>query len=179
MSFNIERPSIQAQDDRTKIKEIISYLWKLSEELSFSLNSISTIKGTSNISTETDAMNRFNINTILEAVRNSTDILDKYYTTINEKMKYVYSTMESNGENNRNQDNYSLAINDMVRELRKDIVALASQIEGLKNALADLGYKVDFLYDNANNPDLVVEGNIVTKSVVVDTSDGLKFLRRN
>lgn len=104
-TVDIIKPNINAPTEAGQLKQIRTYLYQVSEQLNWALNTISTEASTaannsqatsSRASTPEEVESNFN--DIKSLIIKSADIVNKYYETIKAKLEGEYSALSEFGE---------------------------------------------------------------------------------
>lgn len=141
MSIQIQTPNITAGNDREKLQQIQSYLYKMAQQLQWAFDTIETGGGGSTYSSVTGAGKKTQVSTDPEStfagVKNliikSADIVNAYYAQINKRLEGIYVAQSDFGT-------YS-------EKTSLDIQANSNNINQLFTSTRQIAETVDVLYN--------------------------------
>ena len=198
MSFQIQTPNITADNDREKLQQIQSYLFRMAQQLQWAFNtietgSVSSYQQTIQQNTKTVKQTEDPTSTfagLKNLIIKSADIVDAYYQEINSRLegKYVaqseYGTYTEETTSNINRNNVRL--NQMYTNIRE----ISGTVDELyKNTVETSAYlKSGLLYETEEGIPVygleIGQTNSVNGSTVFDkfarfASDRLSFFDSN
>ena len=106
MSIDIIRPNITDPTEKGQLMQIRSYLYQVSEQLNWALNTIQQGAGSSSVVVEKSSLSgavspeeaETNFNAIKALIIKSADIVDAYYDKISKKLEGEYTALSDFGD---------------------------------------------------------------------------------
>lgn len=141
MAIDIRLPNITGSSEREQLTQVKSYLYQLTEQLQFALNSMesspqsvanapaSTANASGGSASEVDAQATFNA--VKGLIIKSADIVEAYYEEINKKLSGVYVAESDFGV-------YSEETSQSISETSKEIKVLFSNIQTITTKIGSL-----------------------------------------
>lgn len=142
MSVDIRLPNITGATEKEKVSQISRYLYQLTEQLNFALNTVETeiskvssslpdaeTGGSSPVSDEEKALDNFN--EIKSLIIKSADIVNAYYTEINERLTGEYVASSDFGEFTENTIHDIIKNNEYVSSSFSSVQTLKSNLDEL------------------------------------------------
>lgn len=199
MSFDFKQPNITAPSDSGKIEQIRSYLYQLTEQLKWALNSLEggndayvapqkgNQSGTKKLS-ESEAQATFN--SIKALIINSADIVEAYYETISKKLSGEYVAKSDFGVYTEHTTQTITADSKNVESLYNSIQEIVSDIYSLEHSIIEVNAHIKsglLYYDDKGIPIYGLEvgqineidGKEVFNKFARFTSDRLSFYDKN
>ena len=197
MSFDIQLPQITATDGEGKIKQIQSYLFKLSEQLTYALNAIEHSSESGSVSLEStkngidteEAVDTFN--EIKTLIIKSADIINAYSEEISKRLEGQYVASSEFGEYHRTTSQEIDVNSQTIESFYTDLQKVISSITNLESqTIATNAYLRSGLLDDGGEGGIPIYGLEVGQTSTVDeqdvfkkfarfTSDELSFYDRN
>lgn len=179
-AFNIPLPHITASTDREQLVQIKNYLYKMTEQLQWALNSIDTSSSqvltpaprsqvTVRAITEENAQSSFNA--IKSLIIKSADIVDAYYQEISKKLESVYVAQSDFGTYTEQATQTLTENSNKIQQAFTNIQTMGTDIQGIftdirevENNLSD---EVEGIRNNAENTTEALSGKVeaLAKSV--------------
>ena len=192
MSFDIRLPNITAQTESGKIEQIKSYLFQLTEQLKWALNSIESssekVLQQSNQSatkdtTEKDTLDTFN--SVKALIIKSADIVEAYYEKMNEKFSGQYVAQSDFGTYTENTLQEIIKSPNGIEQFFTNIQKITGNIDNLVevNAIIKAGLlddtAVPAIYGLEIGQINAINGEEVFNKYARFTSDRLSFYDKN
>lgn len=198
MSFDFKLPNITASSDSGKVEQIRSYLYQLTEQLKWALNSIESNSGyvvaqkgsqtTSKDISESEAQATFN--SIKSLIINSAEIVEAYSEKISKTLSGEYVAKSDFGEYTEHTTQTINADSKNVESLYKSIQEIVSDIDNLEHSIIEVNAHIKsglLYYDQKGVPIYGLEvgqineidGEEVFNKFARFTSDRLSFYDKN
>lgn len=193
MSIDIPRPNINAPTEAGRLEQVRSYLYQISEQLNWALNTIETDTGNkileisrqNSAASETPEDVQSNFNSIKSLIIKSADIVDEYYEKISKRLEGVYVASGEFGEYKEETSNTLEANSKNITSIFENIQNISSELESIKDSYIDTEayIKAGELYDDDGIPmygieigqTTVSDGKEVFNKFARFTSDKLSF----
>lgn len=196
MSFDIQLPNISAQTDKGKLEQIRSYLYQLTEQLKWALNSIEvnskeiqqSIQASSKESTDKGAKTTFN--SIKSLIISSAEIVDAYYEKLNERYAGEYVAKSDFGMYQETTSQEIEKTSTAIDSLYTNLQEIITDIEGLEHTLIEVNAHIrsGLLFHDDNGVPIyglevgqlnIIDGVEVFNKYARFTSDRLSFYDKN
>lgn len=197
MSFDIPLLQLTAKDGEGKIKQIQAYLFKLSEQLTYALNTIERESETEDNSLEKtksqtgseEAVDTFN--EIKTLIIKSADIINAYSEEINKRLEGQYVAYSEFGEYQRTTSQEINVNSQTIESFYTDLQNVISSVTNLESqTVATNAYIRSGLLEDGGEGGIPIYGLEVGQTSTVDgqdvfkkfarfTSDELSFYDRN
>lgn len=197
MSIQIQTPNITAGNDRERLQQIQSYLYRMAQQLQWAFDTIQVSTG-SNVQTSVQSSQtgsdrqdpKSTFADIKDLIIKSADIVNAYYTTISKKLEGLYVAQSDFGTYTEQTDLEIQETNKEVTQLYTNIREISGTVDGLYNsALITSAYlKSGLLYEDENGVPVygleIGQTNSVNGENVFDkfarfSADRLSFFDRN
>lgn len=198
MSIQIQTPNITAGNDREKLQQIQSYLYKMAQQLQWAFDTLETGGGGSTNSQVTGTGKKTPINadpqSTFAGVKNliikSADIVNAYYDQINKRLEGLYVAQSDFGTYTEKASLDIQANSDGINQLFANTRQLSETVDELHNAaIATNAYlKTGLLGENEDGTPVygleIGQTNSVNGETVFDkfarfSADRLSFFDRN
>lgn len=198
MSFDFKLPNITASSDSGKVEQIRSYLYQLTEQLKWALNSIESNSGyvvaqkgsqtTSKDISESEAQATFN--SIKSLIINSAEIVEAYSEKISKTLLGEYVAKSDFGEYTEHTTQTINADSKNVESLYNSIQKIISDIDNIEHSIIEVNAHIksgQLYYDEKGVPIYGLEvgqineidGEEVFNKFARFTSDRLSFYDKN
>ena len=157
--IQIKSPNITAGNDRERLLQIQSYLYQMAQQLQWAFDTISTSGTTSSVSTvaaqkqiatQTDSATTFA--GIKNLIIKSADIVNAYYTEINNRLSGKYVAQSDFGIYTEETAQEIQQSNTNINQLFTNLRTLSDTVDGLYNSTvgANAYLKSGLLYEDEN-----------------------------
>jgi hypothetical protein len=198
MSFDLKLPNITAPTDAGKVEQIRSYLYQLTEQLKWALNSIESSNGGHIVQTgnqsgtkelsEAEAQATFN--SIKSLIINSAEIVEAYSEKISKTLSGEYVAKSDFGEYTEHTTQTINADSKNVESLYRSIQEIVSDIDNLEHSIIEVNahIKSGLLYTDDKGVPIYglevgqineIDGEEVFNKFARFTSDRLSFYDKN
>ncbi len=143
MTIDIPRPNINAPTEAGRLEQVRSYLYQISEQLNWALNTIETDTNSkileaskqNSVATDTPEAVQKNFNSIKALIIKSADIVDEYYEKITKRLEGMYVASGEFGEYKEKTSATFEATSKEVTANYNNIQQIITDLEGVEEIL--------------------------------------------
>lgn len=199
MSFDLRLPNITGSNDREQLSQIKSYLYQLTSQLQWALNTIDTSSTSKSVVVQTQqnkvttpqqqADAEVSFAALKPLIIKSAEIVEAYYEEINSRLQSLYVATSDFGTFKEATKQDITQTSTDIKQVFTNVQEIDTAIENLNFTLAEVNahIKSGLLYEDNGKPvyglevgqKTEIDGNEVFKKFARFTSDRLSFYDQN